>query len=307
MIGKLALAFIISAVMCYVATRVSLNGKLYDQPGGRKTHSKPVPHVGGIAIAVSLIVGVISFKFRWPIFFYGLAFLLLGAADDVRKLDYRVKLIFQILIASFYVLTYKPTANLFGVTLPVVVGRILSVIWIVALVNGFNFIDGLNGLAGSAGIIAAMFLWMQTHEVHFAYLSSALAGFLIFNFKRGKIFLGDGGSYFLGFLLAASSLEAEMGELVNATVFMGYPAYEMVFVVFRRVFRGISPFRADRLHTHYTLEDGGFSPQIVVLLLVTYSGFCNFLAFLQSGLSFTFYLIASLALLLFVVVNKSRL
>jgi len=306
MVGEIILAFMISAAMCYVATRISLNGKLYDQPGGRKTHSKPVPHVGGIAIAASLTIGVIFFKFWWPIFLYGLGFLLLGAADDVRKLSYRVKLIFQILIASFYVLTYEPTATLFGVTLPVIVGRVLTVIWIVALVNGFNFIDGLNGLAGSTGIIAAVFLWMQTRGVHFAYLSAALAGFLIFNFRRGKIFLGDAGSYFLGFLIAASSLEAKMGELVNATVFMGYPAYETVFVVFRRTLRGISPFRADRLHTHYTLEDGGFSTQIVVLLLATYSGFCNFISLLQTGLSFSLYLTVSLALLLFVIVSKSR-
>lgn len=299
------LTFSISAVICYAATRFSLNGRLYDEPGGRKKHTHPVPHVGGIAIASALFVTLLIYKLNWPLFIYGLGFLVLGAIDDLRKLSYWIKLLIQVLLAFLYVIPSDLTLTFFGTPLTNTLGKALTVIWIVAVVNGFNFIDGINGLAGSVGLVASIFLWVTTNSVWFLYLSGALVGFLLFNFKRGKVFLGDAGSYLLGFLITVSSLSISSFELAKATVFMGYPAYETTFVVFRRLFRGISPFHADRLHTHYTLEDSGFSPEKVVFLLAAYSAFCNLVSFLQSGWAFIFYLSLSLVLLFFVV-SKSR-
>jgi UDP-GlcNAc:undecaprenyl-phosphate GlcNAc-1-phosphate transferase len=155
----------------------------------------------------------------------------------------------------------------------------LTLLWVVGIANAVNFIDGIDGLAGGFGVIASLFLGIVsiiTGEATAAILSFALCGsltaFLFFNFPPAKIFMGDSGSLFIGFVLAIIPLTMEGGRLPGfgltpAITLLFLPILDTVAAVLRRIKRGVPIYRADKQHTHHKLMEAGFSPRGILGIL----------------------------------------
>jgi len=220
----------------------------------------------------------------------GLAVIILGLIDDLRGLKARGKFLGQFIIAVFICVggptlrgVYIPLIG--GVDLGHVGGFIISILWIVGLINAFNLIDGLDGLATGIGVIAAATLVVLgaimgnpiTVIVCTVLLGSLLA-FLGFNFPPARIFLGDTGSMFIGYMLAAGTLmgsytyKSETAIILLAPVLaLSFPIYETLLSMARRYLRGMPIFAGDLRHTHHRLLKKGLSPRQVVLSLYAFT------------------------------------
>jgi UDP-GlcNAc:undecaprenyl-phosphate GlcNAc-1-phosphate transferase len=275
---------------------------LMDEPDeDRKTHKKRTPTLGGIAIFAGT---VFSFSFfndylSGPneIKYMTSAMVLLffaGIKDDILLLTPLKKLAVQMICALLITLMGQLYLTnmwgMFGVTdIPPVVGIFITFFIIVALINAFNLIDGVNGLAGGLGLIASIFFGCWFYLADFASLSilsfalaGSLLGFLVYNFHRGKIFMGDTGSMMIGFIISilaikfiecnriegiensAYYIKAAPGVAV-ATVMI--PLFDMTRVFCQRILKGKHPFSADRRHIHHMLMDIGLNHTAISLIL----------------------------------------
>ena len=220
-------AFLSSLLLTPIVIRVAKRFNIVDMPQDRKVHDKPVPRLGGVTLFLSFFIALALFVMnknmyldlvtqdpRVPLFLIGLtAAFLLGLWDDIRHLSSGFKFFGQLLIA---VLTYYAGIKITVVTFPLI-GALhlgyfslpITVFWIVLAMNAINLIDGLDGLA--AGICLFVSITMMVICLHdgrlveataFAALGGALIGFLNYNFNPAAIFMGDGGSYFLGYFIA---------------------------------------------------------------------------------------------------------
>ncbi len=216
----------------------------------------------------------------------GIAIIGLGILDDLRGLRARGKFLGQIIIAVF-VCGCGPIIR--GIYIPLVGGVPLgpaaslglSILWIVGLINAFNLIDGLDGLAAGVGLIASVTLIVLgaiTGNTITVFVCPILAGsllaFLAFNFPPARIFLGDTGSMFIGYTLAVVTLigtftyKSETAVILLAPIIaLSFPIYETVISMIRRFVHGVPIFSGDQLHTHHRLIDKGLSHRQVVLLL----------------------------------------
>ncbi len=214
----------------------------------------------------------------------GIAIILLGVFDDLRGAGVRVKLLVQFAVAVFiclsgYVLEgfYLPLAGL--IRLNPDFGVIISILWIVGLINSFNLIDGLDGLAAGVALIASLVLaalgfFAGNGLLVFTCLALAgsLAAFLLFNFPPARIYLGDTGSMFIGYLLAAVTLMGTFKGNAAVIIFgpllaLSFPIFETLVSMVRRLIRGVPVFTGDRYHTHHRLLAKGFSKRRAVLTL----------------------------------------
>ena len=197
----------------------------------------------------------------------------------------KVKLLGQIIIALTTCaqgLILDQIANPMGgsaIPLPIEIGVALTVLWLVAIPNLINLIDGMDGLSSGIGIFICLTIGIisalagsSQAGILAIIMAGALLGFLIFNFPPAKIFLGDGGAYFLGFFIASASLKtSETGSvaasLLVVVIALGIPILDTLFALARRGLRGVPLFRADAEHVHHQLLAIGFSKGSVLLLL----------------------------------------
>lgn len=287
-----------------------------DRGGYRKVFKGEVPLLGGLAIAVPAILlalGVsiaghlIVRNWQWvwlnhrewfsPLFSLagsrkecltlalgGAAILGLGLVDDVKGLPARFKLLGQVVVAliicfSGFLLKTVSIPFVGPVDLGVGIGGLLTVLWIVGLINAFNLIDGIDGLAAGmgfigAGALAALSILQENAFVMFAgvALTGGLLGFLPYNFPPAKTFLGDTGSMFIGYALSTVSLmgalKSETAVIVMAPMLaLSFPVFETLVSIVRRYIRGVPVFAGDNLHTHHRLLRKGYSEPRVVLTL----------------------------------------
>lgn len=256
-----------------------------DKPDARrKRHDKPIPRLGGLPIFVTLMIGtatgiaVLNVNWsRWqPVILCNALLFFVGFADDLKPLGARVKLVGQLgaaLILYALGISIDVLSNPFGegsfnlgwLSLP------LTLIWLVAIPNIVNLIDGMDGLAAGFGMFLCLTLALVGHlaaqnDVVFVsvVMAGALGGFLIFNFPPAKIFLGDGGAYLIGFYLASTSLlTSNKGSIIAALLVMmvalGVPILDTMFAILRRAIRGVPIFRADAEHIHHRLILLGYS------------------------------------------------
>jgi len=291
-------AALIAMILTPILSRIAKARGIVDAPGVRKVHDRPIPRIGGLAILVatlSLVLGVlwlhntVGAAFR-QIRTHVLALLgaavimgLMGLVDDVRGLPARVKLAVQVLAAvavCAFGIRIDEIGN--GGIVSIKFGWLswpVTVIWIVGITNAVNFIDGLDGLASgiaamACGAIALFSLW--SGQVVMAVLALALlgslTGFLFFNFNPAKVFLGDGGTYFVGFTIAAASVlcaqkTAALVGLTLPVLALGVPIMDMLFSILRRVLERRSIMSADRQHIHHRLLRMGLRQRHVVLLI----------------------------------------
>jgi UDP-GlcNAc:undecaprenyl-phosphate GlcNAc-1-phosphate transferase len=269
-------------------------------PRERDVHTRPIPRLGGIAVAVSFLLVVFGLIVWSPAtlhFVNGrvvgvdtnlagiiagvLVLLVVGVIDDVHGLSPWLKLLFHFvaggLLASSGVLIHHFT-NPFGGEIEL--GRwadAFVILWVVFAINAVNWLDGLDGLASGISLIAAVILYILairpdvnqlSMSVLAIILSGALLGFLPFNFWPAQIFLGDSGSQVLGFLLATFAIISG-GKLATAFLILGVPLLDTLWVIVRRLLTKQAPYKADRLHLHHRLLAAGLQQRDAVLLIYT--------------------------------------
>ncbi|HHV64172.1 MAG TPA: undecaprenyl/decaprenyl-phosphate alpha-N-acetylglucosaminyl 1-phosphate transferase [Peptococcaceae bacterium] len=288
--------FILAAVLAMLLTPLAiiLAGKwgIIDYPGDRRIHTFPIPRLGGAAIFLAFwltIFLLIDFDQMILGLFLGSSIIfLVGMVDDIKGLRPLVKLLWQLVAAIvplfFGLAVEQVTLPILGeIYLGMAIGYAFAVIWIVGVVNTVNISDGLDGLAAGICFIAALILcWsaLRIDQVIPAYLLLALAGvalgFLFYNYHPAKIFMGDSGSMFLGYILGAVSIwgllkTATILGLVFPLLVLGMPITDVLFAIIRRSWKGLSIARADRGHLHHRLLDAGFSQKQAVLILYAIS------------------------------------
>jgi len=257
------------------------NKRLFDVPGGRKGHQAPTPTAGGIAIFMGICISGFALSIFQDIaipngLLLGMFVLFfVGLKDDLMSIRASHKLAIQFALACLWV--WKGVSldhffeYIFGIEMPSVLAGGLSVLLILVLTNAYNMIDGINGLAGSIGLIACMLIGytlLVLGEVAFAALAFAaagsLVGFLKYNLHTAKIFMGDTGSLVIGFLLSSLlivvlegvSFQPEFKSMpyaLAAIAVVFIPLFDLVQVFIRRLSAGVHPFSADRRHIHHQL------------------------------------------------------
>jgi UDP-GlcNAc:undecaprenyl-phosphate/decaprenyl-phosphate GlcNAc-1-phosphate transferase len=303
-LGIFALSLTLSFVLTrYVRNVASQRGWLALPSFGRHLHETPLPRLGGVAIFLAFLLSVgtavvIGGRFRTlefgfsarslvTIFLPGLLIFLLGVYDDVRPVGPYVKFTVQALAGSMLYLGGLRVSDLpvfFGAhQFPWYVGLPLTILWVLAITNAFNLIDGLDGLAAGSALFSTLVVFvvaLLSGSSLVCLLSIALAGailgFLRFNFNPATIFLGDCGSLFIGFLLSALALEgAQKAPTIIAVaipvVSFGLPILETALSLLRRLLSGRPLFTADREHIHHKLLQLGLSHRQVVIVLYAVS------------------------------------
>jgi UDP-GlcNAc:undecaprenyl-phosphate/decaprenyl-phosphate GlcNAc-1-phosphate transferase len=288
-------ALVVTLVLLPVWITVCRKWHLFDEPDTRKHHSELIPSMGGIAIFAGIFCSFLVFseireheKMRY-LFGASLVLFFTGFFDDLINVKPFKKLIFQAVSAKVIYYGGISVINLDGALgiheVPVLLHLPLTLFLVILFTNAYNFIDGVDGLAGSIGVIASSCigaLFIHYGKYDFAILSfcitGSLLGFLFFNFSPAKIFMGDTGSMVIGFLLAALAVEllntgirqpeiAVSPSYLFAILFI--PLYDMIRVFIIRTVNGRSPFQADRSHIHHMLLGYGFGHRSVALLMAS--------------------------------------
>ncbi len=282
--------FLVSAIISLGMIRYTRIMGIMDIPNGRSSHEKPTPTIGGIAIVFTFFLSMLVlylFDGKTIIaekFFLGFtlgALLIAGMSlyDDLKKKAFYIRLATHVLavivVMGFGIIIHRvefpPGMLLFSSRSLGISGYFITFWWILGMINAYNFMDGLNGMAGGNAIIAASFFcvitWMQGSN--FAYMVSytiiaGVAGFLIFNFPRGKLFMGDIGSTFLGFTFATLPIIASLYDnshtsLLVMPLLLFHFIYDTSFTFMRRLFNGENVFKAHRTHLYQLFNRLGFT------------------------------------------------
>jgi len=290
---------LLAMLLVPIVSRLAKRHRLVDAPGPRKVHRMPVPRIGGIAFAVATLALVVPLFFvnneigqslreargEFITLLVAAAFIFaVGLVDDLRSLSGYVKLL-CLVVASLAICASGAALRSFSVGTWFEIGTgwaawPLTVLWITMITVCMNFIDGLDGLAAGIAVIvcgAVAFMAFLTGQAAMAVLMLALlgsvTGFLFFNFYPAKIFMGDCGSMFLGFMIGAGSVvcQTKTHTLVGLAVpllAMGVPILDTGFAfIRRRVLERRSVFSADRKHLHHRLLDLGLHQRTVVITI----------------------------------------
>ena len=322
-IACLLASFLTSLIVTSLMRRWAPKWGLIDQPAARKVHSTPTPLGGGIGIWAGVVLpigladSVVLFLTRsgsspawlpadlaahlngvlarseqmWAILAAGTILMVMGLLDDLRNLPWRPRLLVQTVIAGGLVAG--------GVRVSIFVsagwvGSAITLLWILVLVNAFNFLDNMDGLSSGIALIAsllfAVIMLTATSEPRWLVagvllvLAGSLAGFLVHNRPPAKIFMGDSGSYFIGLLLATMTVLGTFYDVSAASrhvilaplCILAVPLYDFCSVVLIRISQGRSPFHPDKSHFSHRLVEVGLKPSHAVLTI--------YLATLTTGL-----------------------
>ncbi len=288
--GALVLAIGATPLARYLAPRIGM----IDQPEARKVHRRPVPRMGGAAIFLAVIVAAIILGRRYKFTQFGSILIgatgvsFLGLVDDRWGVRPIVKMIGQILAA----LLLYATGVFVGTFHHPVLNLLTTVLWVGYITNAINLLDNMDGLAGGVAAIAAAFFALMC-SFSGQYLVGALAvavlgaclGFLFYNLNPASIFMGDSGSLFLGFMLAATGIKLRFPDGVTFVTWMvpvlvmGLPIFDTALVIVSRLRRGLNPLTTPgRDHTSHRLVAAGLTPREAVLTLYVVSFILGLLA-----------------------------
>lgn len=302
--------FIIATLISFIATplvkKLAIKVGAVDVPkDNRRIHKKPMPHMGGLAIFAGVIIAILIFlpldKSIISVLLGGFVIAIGGVIDDLWDLSPKYKFLFQILagvILIFGGIKIEFITNPFAENTTLIYLEWLSIpvtlFWVVGITNTLNFIDGLDGLSAGVAMIASLSLMVVAGELGYTQiiiLSAAVAGaclgFLPFNFNPAKIFMGDTGALFLGFMLAVISIEGVMKSVATIAIIapiliLGVPIFDTTFAILRRLINGQSVAVADKGHLHHRLLNRGFSQRKAVLILYAISAGFGIIAILVS-------------------------
>ena len=291
MLSAYGFPFLLAALVSYILTPyikklAFLIGAL-DKPDNRKVHKKIMPRLGGLAIYIAFMVAAVaSLEMTWDIvgiLIGGTVIVTVGVLDDKYQLPAKVKLLGQIFAACVLVLfdiRIEWVNNPFGgyfyleyLSIP------LTIFWVISFTNVVNLIDGLDGLAAGVSAIASLtviLVAVQMGYYHIAVMTAALAGgiigFIRYNFNPATIFMGDTGSMFIGYMLAAISVygavkTAATVALIVPFIALGLPIMDTAFAIMRRYTNGRPIFQPDKGHLHHRLLAMGMNQKQAVLLM----------------------------------------
>jgi len=355
-IAPLVIAALMTCGLTYSVKALAEKIGIFDEPGERKVHTKAVPRLGGVAIVLSFLIVIVGYALAGPRLDFGsskfiifdqkligvllgaLVLFVVGVIDDIRGFKPLAKLFWHT-VAAIIVVIFGLTISyirlpggfhveLTNLVLPfnllghsynfVVWADLLTVFWIVLMINTLNFLDGLDGLASGISVIAAIcifFLSLSLGQPAAALLAMIFAGsvigFIPWNFNPAKIFMGDSGSMFLGYMLAVLAIISG-GKVATAFLVLGIPVLDVIWVALRRIFTGSSPFKADKFHLHHRLIDVGLSQRQAVLILYLISAvFGSVAVFSQTDAKFQAFMwllavMGTLAILLVILEWRKR-
>ncbi len=307
-VSVFCLAFALSLFFTPRARKLALKFHVVEKSSPRKKHKRIITCVGGLAIYIAFIISLLfSFlffpKILNPLFSFKVVGLLIGATiilimgltDDIKEISGFTKVSLQIVAALV-------TSAIFDIKITYLILPVLgkvsfgifsipfTILWVVGLTNAINWIDGLDGLAaGVSSIVSLSFLFISLREgdyvtaILIVALVGATIGFLKYNFYPAKVFMGDTGSNFLGFMLANIAI---IGSLKSAAVLslavpiliLGVPIFDTLFSVWRRIRLKRNPIKPDRDHFHHRLLKLGFGHRQAVLIIYAISGVLSFCA-----------------------------
>ncbi|KKE80450.1 undecaprenyl/decaprenyl-phosphate alpha-N-acetylglucosaminyl 1-phosphate transferase [Oceanobacillus caeni] len=287
----LIVSFFSSIIITPIVKRFALKIGATDQPNERKVHTSVMPRLGGLAIFLSFIIGIILFYPNpgdyWPILVGGTIIILTGILDDIFTISAKYKLLGQIIAALVTVLG--------GIQIEFVTiwqdERIyfeffaipITIIWIVAITNAINLIDGLDGLAAGVSSIALFtisVIAITRGDILIAFLGLVMlgstVGFLVYNFYPAKIFMGDTGSLFLGYMISVVSVlglykEVTIVSLIIPIIILGIPIMDTTFAIIRRIVQGRPLSSPDKFHLHHCIIRLGFTHRQTVIMIYALS------------------------------------
>ena len=292
----LAVALMVSFLMTPVVKSLAYKVGAIDVPkDARRMHKVPIPRLGGLAIFIGFMVSILLFAENnhqmKSILLGAVIIVVLGVVDDTTPLPAKLKFVVQIIAALIPALngveiqvisnpnlfSHNPYWNMGTLSIPV------TVLWIVAITNSVNLIDGLDGLANGVSAISATTVLVISLLVSDAQVAIAMAalvgacvGFMPYNMNPAKMFMGDTGATFLGYILATMSIQGlfKSWAIISFAVpflILGLPIFDTTFAFIRRIAHGQSPMQADRGHVHHRLIDMGLNQKQAVATLYVIS------------------------------------
>ncbi len=296
------LALALSALLTLLVRRIALRFKIVDEPdtgeAGRKIHAQPTPLLGGLAIFIAYFLLLFLFSghflsgdLRWPHligFFFGALIISFGGIlDDKYNLPPARQIIFPLLAILAVIIggvEIAKISNPFGGVIDLRVWTFVSpliiTIWLLGMMYTTKLLDGVDGLVAGISAIGGFIIFLFTlttryfqPDIAFAaiLLAGAVSGFLIFNWHPAKIFLGEGGSLLVGYILGVLAVISG-GKIAIALLIMGIPILDVAWTIIRRLVQGKNPFRfADRRHLHHRLLTLGLGQRKTVLVFYALS------------------------------------
>lgn len=307
--GVFLLSLLIAALSTPIVKRLAYKLGAIDVPKDeRRIHNKPIPRMGGLAIYIAFVICSLYFsefdKRVVGIVIGGTLIVIMGILDDIKSLKPLPKFAFQI-AAALVLIAFGISVK--SITVPFFVqggslnvgyfGIPITLVWVVGITNAINFIDGLDGLACGIGLISSLTLFgvalISSRDVSVILtlvLAGGCMGFLPYNFNPASIFMGDTGSQFLGFTLAAISIQGAIKSAAAVAVAvpilaLGLPIYDTLFAMLRRKINKKPMTQADRGHFHHRLLDLGLTQRQAVSTMYIVSGLLGISAILAMEMS----------------------
>lgn len=281
--------FFISALIMPIIKKVAKHVNAIDMPEDRKVHDKPMPRLGGLGIFISFLFGYILFAessvIMLSILIGGFIIVMLGFVDDINPVSAKYKFLVQIIAAAvvvFYGNLVLGEITMLGLnfSFPAPLNYIATIVFIVAITNAINLIDGIDGLAAGVSsiyfttiaIIAFILNLTNGLDVILSLiLLGSTLGFLVHNFNPASIFMGDSGSLFLGFNISIIALlgfkATTLTSLVIPIVILAIPIFDTTLAIFRRLLKKQSIGTPDKEHLHHQLLKMKFSTRVTVLII----------------------------------------
>ncbi len=306
-------SFLISLLIGRLLYKSNLPQALLDMPNGRKIHTNPTPLIGGITILFSTLIMIVLFNlFRSSeselFIIFAVFFFFIGLFDDLFNWNFKKKLILQILGIVFFLSAIDLniehlTFSTFTLNLNII-NYIIIGLWMLLIINAFNFFDGINFLAGGLSIVIfisyAIFFSSANDLTPLSLMVIVIfstLGFLAYNRAPAKMFLGDAGSMFLGFTIAGFPIIFNHGstnslDLTFPVIVSFILISDTLFVVFSRIKNRSNPFYPDKTHLHHQLLNLHFRNRYVVLIILSGSILHSLLAFNSNKLTLIWLLIS---------------
>ncbi len=314
----LVICFFAAIIFTPLVKKLAFKIGATDKPNQRKVHVKIMPRLGGLAIFLSFIIGILIIhpegEYHLPIVIGSIIIILTGILDDVKEISPKLKLAGQIAAAAVVVIYGGLKVEFINLPFGGIIdfGYLsipLTMIWIIGITNAINLIDGLDGLAGGVSSIALLTIAGMSVVMNNGYVTimalivaASTIGFLFYNFHPAKIFMGDTGALFLGYIIGVLSLlgykNVTFISLIIPIIILGVPISDTFFAIIRRLVNRQPLSAPDKSHLHHCLLRSGFSHRQTVLLIYAMAAVFGLSAFIFSQSTVWGSMIVILALLI---------
>ncbi|WP_043929965.1 glycosyltransferase family 4 protein [Bacillus sp. EB01] len=300
--ATLIICFLCSILLTPSIIKLAYKLGAVDKPNKRKVHTKLMPRLGGLGIFISFVIGILILQpyspYHLAIVLGSIIIIITGILDDIYELSAKKKFLAQLAAALVVVLYGGIEVNFinlpFGGKLDFGVMSVpITILWIVGVTNSINLLDGLDGLAAGVSSIALISISAMAIVKGDAYVMSlgfivlvSTIGFLFYNFHPAKIFLGDTGALFLGYMIAVLSLlgfkNVTFISFIIPVIILGVPLSDTIFAIVRRIVKKAPLSAPDKSHLHHCLLNLGFSHKKTVLLIYGISALFGLAGFIFS-------------------------